>query len=46
MELELRPEQPAPVAEAVADLLEAPRSEPDPWWQAGLDEILERSPEP
>jgi hypothetical protein len=42
MELELRPDQPAPVVEAVVALLEAPASVPDPWWQAGIDETLER----
>jgi len=41
-ELELRPEQPEPVAEVLAALLEPPERGADPWWQAGIDEILER----
>jgi hypothetical protein len=48
MELELTPQQPSAVVEAVAALLvELPDSDPsgrDPWWQAGIDEaISERS---
>jgi hypothetical protein len=41
VELELTPEQPPAVAEAVAALLAAPEWGPDPWWQAGIDETLE-----
>jgi hypothetical protein len=43
MELELTPQQPPAVVEAVAALLvELPGR--DPWWQAGIDEaISERS---
>jgi hypothetical protein len=44
VELELTPEQPPSVAEAVAELLQtADSASPasDPWWQAGIDEILE-----
>ncbi len=44
MELQLIPEQPPSVAEAVAELLRAADSAKpgtDPWWQAGIDEILE-----
>jgi hypothetical protein len=41
-DLELRPEQPEAVADAVAALIEPPEPAADPWWQAGLDEILER----
>lgn len=41
MELELTPEQPAPVTEAVGALLATPEPAPDPWWQAGIDEALE-----
>jgi hypothetical protein len=40
--LELVPKQPAPVADAVAALVEKPEPAADPWWQAGIDEILER----
>lgn len=42
MELELTPQQPAAVVEAVAALLARPESALDPWWQAGIDEALER----
>ena len=45
MELELKPEQPSAVAEAVAALLAAPAAAPDPWWQAGIDETLDVSSE-
>jgi len=41
VELELTPEQPPEVAEAVAALLARPEPAPDPWWQAGIDETLE-----
>jgi len=41
MELELSPQQPALVAEALAALVVAPAPAPDAWWQAGIDEILE-----
>ena len=41
MELELSPEQPAQVCDALATLVLAPAPAPDPWWQAGIDEILE-----
>ena len=45
MELELVPEQPPEIGEAVADLLQAALPAggraPDPWWQAGVDEALE-----
>jgi hypothetical protein len=40
VDIELTPEQPAAVAQAVAAMLALPESPPDPWWQAGLDEIL------
>ena len=40
MDVQLDPEQPQPVAEAVAELLRAGELEPDPWWQAGIDEAL------
>ena len=38
--LELSPEQPDPVVEQVAQALAAGAAEPDPWWQAGLEEQL------
>jgi hypothetical protein len=41
MELELNPEQPAAVTDAVADLIDPPAPAADPWWRAGIDEILE-----
>lgn len=40
MRLELTPEQPAAVVEAVESALEAEDPAPDPWWQAGIDEQL------
>jgi hypothetical protein len=41
VELELRPDQPEPVAAAIEVLVEPPRPAPDPWWQAGLEDTLE-----
>ena len=45
MDVEVVPEQPAEVAEAVSGLLEEGRPGggrvPDPWWQAGIDEALD-----
>jgi hypothetical protein len=41
MELELTPEQPATVVDALAALIDPPHRVADPWWQAGLDELLE-----
>jgi hypothetical protein len=41
-DLELRPEQPEAVVDAVAALIQPPAPTADPWWQAGLDEILNR----
>jgi hypothetical protein len=44
VELELTPEQPPPVADAVASLMRAvdpAQPATDPWWQAGIDEALE-----
>jgi hypothetical protein len=40
MDLELTPPQPEPVAHAIEALVEHRPPEPDPWWRAGLDEIL------
>jgi hypothetical protein len=42
MDVELIPAQRAEVEAAIAAALAADRSpEPDPWWQAGIDEALE-----
>jgi hypothetical protein len=35
------PEQPPAVVEAIEAILVPPAPEPDPWWQAGLDQALE-----
>lgn len=40
MDVELEPEQRREVAEAIARALLPPPPEPDPWWQAGIDETL------
>jgi hypothetical protein len=42
VKIELDPPQPDEVARAVAELLEAEEPSPDPWWQAGIDENLEK----
>jgi hypothetical protein len=42
IDLELRPEQPESVADAVAALIQPLEPAADPWWQSGIDEILER----
>jgi hypothetical protein len=41
-EVELTPEQPPEVAEQVVAALEPAAGDPDPWWQAGLEEQLEQ----
>jgi hypothetical protein len=41
VDVELTPEQPPAVLEAIEALVVPPPPEPDPWWQAGLDEALE-----
>ena len=41
MDVELTPEQPREVEEAVAALLAQGLSGPDPWWEAGNQEALE-----
>jgi hypothetical protein len=41
MDLELDPEQPPEVAQAVRALLLHGAVTPDPWWQAGLAESLD-----
>jgi hypothetical protein len=40
VDVELDPPQPEPVSEAVAEALEDGRTAPDPWWRAGIDEML------
>jgi hypothetical protein len=40
VDVELEPQQPEPVVRAVAELLAATAREPDPWWQAGIDDAL------
>ena len=40
VELDLDPEQPEAVVSAVEELLQS-EPEPDPWWQAGIDDALE-----
>lgn len=42
MELELAPEQPQAVVDALTALVELTSEDADPWWQAGLDETLGR----
>jgi hypothetical protein len=41
MKLELDPDQPDEVAEAIARALDAGSPAPDPWWRAGIEEQLE-----
>jgi hypothetical protein len=41
MALELDPAQPPAVERVVGELLAGGRREPDPWWQAGIDEALD-----
>jgi hypothetical protein len=41
VELELDPPQPLEVVEAVGELLRPGSRRPDPWWQAGLDDLLD-----
>jgi hypothetical protein len=41
MDVELEPAQPEAVVSAVEDLLDPGPPEPDPWWRAGLNEILQ-----
>ena len=40
MEIETSPPQPDAVADAIRDALAAEPDRPDPWWQAGVDELL------
>jgi hypothetical protein len=39
--VELQPEQPPEIEQAVAAVLEQPLAAPDPWWEAGNQEALE-----
>ena len=39
--VQLTPAQPREVVAAVAGLLADVPDDPDPWWQAGLDDALE-----
>jgi hypothetical protein len=41
MDVELTPEQPPAVVEAIEALVVPPAPEPDPWWRAGLEEALQ-----
>ena len=41
MKLELDPTQPPEVVRVVGEQLLSEAAEPDPWWQAGIDESLE-----
>jgi hypothetical protein len=41
MDVEVTPEQPPSVVDAIEALVLPPPAEPDPWWQAGLMESLE-----
>jgi len=40
VELETDPPQPEPVVRALAAALDERPPEPDPWWQAGIDDAL------
>jgi hypothetical protein len=42
--VELTPEQPDQIADAIEAVLAAPTPSPGPWWQAGLEESLQPSP--
>jgi hypothetical protein len=41
VELELTPEQPPEVEQAVAEALDAAAATPDPWWEAGNQDAVE-----
>jgi hypothetical protein len=43
MGLELIPEQPDEIVQAVAELLAPAIPAPDPWWRAGIADALESS---
>jgi hypothetical protein len=38
VDVRLEPEQPEEIVRAVAELLLEQEHEPDPWWQAGIDD--------
>jgi hypothetical protein len=40
VDVELEPDQPDPVSRAISAALAGGEAEPDPWWQAGIDEAL------
>jgi hypothetical protein len=40
MEVDTSPEQPAEVVAAIEQLLADAPTQPDPWWQAGVEESL------
>jgi hypothetical protein len=46
MKLELDPPQPPEVVRAVGKLFMSRAADPDPWWQAGIDEALEAQADP
>jgi len=41
MDLELDPPQPDEVSRVLGELLRDAQQEPDPWWQAGIDDALD-----
>jgi hypothetical protein len=41
VDVEVDPEQPAAVVEAIEALVVPPAPSPDPWWLAGLEQALE-----
>jgi len=41
VDLELTPEQPPEIEQAVAEALDPAPSRPDPWWEAGNRDALE-----
>jgi hypothetical protein len=40
VDVELDPGQPEPVTRAIQELLRSDQREPDPWWEAGVNEAL------
>jgi hypothetical protein len=41
VDVEVSPEQPPAVVEAIEALVIPPPAGPDPWWRAGLEQSLE-----
>jgi hypothetical protein len=41
MDVELDPPQPDEVVRAVAEALADDEAPPDPWWRAGIDDVLD-----